>query len=217
MPRLRNPFREKGARQLTPSINPLSLWLFIGSAAALLGSPGPGIASLLAVGRSVGFAKSLRYFWGLQAGLAVAAGLCAAGLFSLLRLIPGAVQMLSMVAALYLIQLAYRIASAPIGAAAGADRVRPSFSAGLLLGFANPKAFLAFLALFASQTLLAGNQRADNLVKWLLVIAVMIAVDLIWLLIGASLRRATLRPRTERILNIVLGGLVAAAMLSTLL
>ena len=199
---------------MTPSIGLVSLCLFVGSAASLLGSPGPGIASLLAAGRSVGFSRSLGFFWGLQAGLAIAAGLCAAGLFSLLRLIPGTVQLLSVLAALYLFHLAYRIASAPVGIVAGPDRVKPSFAAGLLLGLSNPKAFIAFMALFASQTLLAGDQRADSVLKWLLVIAVMIAVDLIWLLVGASLRQAALRPQTERVLNLALGGLVAVATIS---
>ena len=56
-------------------------WLFfVLAAAALLGSPGPGIAALVAVGRSRGVIGGLRYFGAMQLGLAIAAGLTAAGL-----------------------------------------------------------------------------------------------------------------------------------------
>jgi threonine/homoserine/homoserine lactone efflux protein len=199
------------------SMNLIALGLFLISATALLGSPGPGIAALLAVGRSRGFPKGLNYFLGLQLGLAVIASLCAAGLLSLLDLVPGALRLIALIAGAYLLYIAWQIARAPVGAteagkAAGtSDRLFSSFGAGLLLGLSNPKAFIVFISLFASQTIIAGNQRADSVLKWQLVVTIMIAVDLAWLAIGARLRRARLRPATEQALNVTLGLLIVAA------
>jgi len=198
---------------MTMSVNTISLGLFIVSATALLGSPGPGIASLLAVGRTAGLVKGLTYYLGMQAGLAIAAGFCAVGLFSLLDLIPDALDVMAAMAAAYLLYLAYRIASAPVGVAITDGRFTSSFSAGLLLGLANPKAFIAFVSLFASQTIMTGDQRADATVKWLLVIVIMVVVDFIWLSVGTVLRRVSMRPGTERALNLTLGALIVAATL----
>jgi threonine/homoserine/homoserine lactone efflux protein len=61
-------------------------WLFVASAAALLGSPGPGIAALLAV-----------------------------GLVSLLAAFPFALRAMTVVSADYLLYLAYQVAAAPVG------------------------------------------------------------------------------------------------------
>ena len=52
-----------------------TVMVFTLAATALLGSPGPGIAALIAVGRSRGAIGGLRYFGSMQLGLALAAGL----------------------------------------------------------------------------------------------------------------------------------------------
>src|SRR5690349_15714695 len=65
-------------RNASMSWDHTALLLFLLAAIALLGSPGPVIVSLVATGRKSGFAGSLRYFLGIQAGLALAAGLSAA-------------------------------------------------------------------------------------------------------------------------------------------
>ena len=60
------------------------------SAIALLGSPGPGIAALLAVGRVEGWG-AWRFYAGLQLGLAMAFGATALGLLTLVEAVPFAV------------------------------------------------------------------------------------------------------------------------------
>ena len=190
--------------------------LFTLSAIALLGSPGPAIAVLVAIGRTEGFVRGLRYFTGLQLGLATAAGVSAAGLFSLIQLVPAAMQVLTIAAAIYLLWLAWKIASAPLGATDKEDSVAMSFGAGLFLGLSNPKAYIAFVSLFASQMIIAGSRDGDSLLKWGTVVAVMITVDCAWLAVGAGLRRARLSPRAERTLNVVLGIIIVGATLFSL-
>ena len=189
----------------------VALGLFVMSAVSLLGSPGPGIAALIAVGRTAGLARGLRYYAGLQIGLAAAAGLCAVGLFSLLAAFPDFLRALTIVATLYLVYLAYRIATAPVGSALAGKAPSSAPIAGFLLGVTNPKGYVAFVSLLASQSILAGAPTEDLFVKWLLIVAAMIVVDIAWLLAGVALHQATLQPRTERALNLALGAMILGA------
>ncbi|HEY5970670.1 MAG TPA: LysE family transporter, partial [Pseudoxanthomonas sp.] len=86
----------------------LSLGVFLLTATALLGSPGPGIAALVTIGRAEGFIRGLRYYAGLQVGLALAAGLSAGGMISVLRAFPAAMTAMTWVATAYLVYLACR-------------------------------------------------------------------------------------------------------------
>ena len=184
----------------------IALGLFLTAAVGLLGSPGPGIAALVAVGRARGLVGGLPYFLGLQLGLATAAGMTAAGLFSLRAAFPSALHVMTIAATVYLIYLAYRIASSAVGETAQASNgAHASPAAGFLLGVTNPKAYLAFASLLASYTLIKGSAQQDTFTKWFLLVAVMIVVDIIWLYVGVFLRGLILSPDSERVLNVTLG------------
>jgi threonine/homoserine/homoserine lactone efflux protein len=184
----------------------VALGLFLTAAVGLLGSPGPAIAALIAVGRSRGFVGGLPYFVGLQSGLAMAAGITTAGLFSLLAAFPSALRVMTIVATVYLIYLAWKIASSPVGETAQqGNGAHASPAAGFLLGVTNPKAYLAFASLLASYSLIKASAQQDALTKWILLVAVMIAVDIVWLYVGVFLRGLMLSPKAERALNVTLG------------
>jgi threonine/homoserine/homoserine lactone efflux protein len=203
-------------KPLSAPMNLIATTLFLLSAFALLGTPGPGIAALLVIGKLHGFVGSLRFFVGLQAGLAIAAVLCASGLLSVLSAVPTLTWVLTLAAVIYLGWLAWSIAMSPVPAAAATGEAVTTFTAGLLLGISNPKAYLAFTTLFASQTLISGSHAADAAFKWLLTIAVILIVDVAWLYAGARLGRVSLSPRIERYINVALGlTILAVALLST--
>lgn len=188
--------------------------LFLLAAVILLGSPGPAIAALLAVGRAAGFRRSMPFFWGLQAGLALGAAVSAAGLASLLLAFPFAVTAMSAIAALYLLWLAFKIGFAPVGnneSTGGAAATSPW--SGFLLGATNPKAYLAFISLMASHMIFPERPSWDAAVKGLWLVLIMIAVDLIWLYFGAVLGSVSLRPDTERALNYAMGATIALTAL----
>lgn len=193
----------------------LACGAFVLAATALLGSPGPGIVALVAVGRARGFLGGLRFYAGLQVGLAIAAGIAAAGVASVLQTIPAATVTMTIVATAYLVYLAYRIATSPVGSPGGEEAPSTSAVAGLLLGVINPKTLVAFASLFASQAIIKSSPQDDIMVKWVLCVIVMIVVDFAWLLAGAALHRWTLQPRTERALNLFLAlAIIAAAVLA---
>jgi threonine/homoserine/homoserine lactone efflux protein len=184
----------------------VALGIFLTAAVGLLGSPGPGIAALVAVGRARGLVGGLPYFLGLQLGLATAAGITAAGLLSLLAAFPSALRVMTIAATVYLIYLAYKIASSPVGETAQAGNgAHASPAAGFLLGVTNPKAYLAFASLLASYTLIKASAQQDSFTKWFLLVAVMIVVDIVWLYVGVFLRGLILSPNSERVLNVTLG------------
>jgi threonine/homoserine/homoserine lactone efflux protein len=191
-------------------------WLFMASAVALLGSPGPGIAALLAVGRVEGWG-SLRFYTGLQLGLAIAFGATAVGLLSVLEAAPFAVRAMTLLAAGYLTYVAYRIATGPVGSTLQRAQARSSLMSGFVLGIANPKAYVACASLLASQTLVEHDRQVDVLLKWFLCVMVAVVVDLAWLFVGVTLQRAALRPLTERILNLTLAATILLAAIFTLL
>lgn len=187
----------------------VAVGVFLTAAIGLLGSPGPAIAALIAVGRARGFVGGLPYFFGLQLGLATAAAIAAAGLFSLLSAFPAALKIMTIIGTIYLVYLAYKIALAPVGTkATESGGVHDSPAAGFVFGITNPKAYLAFASLLASYTLVQGDGQADALLKWFLIVVVMIVVDILWLYLGVSLGGLKLSLKGERALNVVLGLMV---------
>ena len=190
----------------------VSFAAFVLAAVALLGSPGPGIAALVAVGREKGVVRGLPFYGSLQLGLAIAAGLSAAGLASALEAAPTLGLILSVLATAYLLWLAWSIASAPLhDEAIGQSQARsPSAGTGFLLGVANPKAYVAFASLMGSFTLLA-DRLANAVTKWTICVAVMLIVDLAWMWAGAQLGSIKMSARSERLMNIAMGLAIVAA------
>jgi threonine/homoserine/homoserine lactone efflux protein len=188
----------------------LGLSLFTVAALVLLGSPGPAIAALVAVGRGKGFTQGLSFYGGLQVGLALAAGVSAAGLFSLIQTFPIITLTMSVIAALYLAYLSYKIAFAPVGVepTAGRSDFASTPLGGFVLGITNLKAYVAFVSLMASYSVIRANTFADSAAKWLLCVIVMIVVDIVWLWLGVIIQKANLNPRAERILNIAMGATI---------
>ncbi|MFD0860189.1 LysE family translocator [Roseovarius aquimarinus] len=185
------------------------------AAIGLLGSPGPAIAALLAVGKTHGLGGGLRFYGGLQIGLATAAAISAAGFVSLIVAVPATRVVMIVVATAYLLYLAYKIATAPVRAEpsdAEAAAPKGGFAlAGAVVGITNPKAYVAFASLMAPVTLVASTALGDGILKWLLVVLVMIVVDILWLLAGVALGRASLPPSIERGLNYILAAMIVAA------
>lgn len=194
--------------------------LYLLAAIALLASPGPAIAALIVVGRTQVWRSGFKFYCGLQIGLAAAAGLSVVGILAVLEAVPGAGITMAICSAIYLLYLAYKIATAPllVEGGAGHDGTENSFRsavysplAGVLLGLSNPKAYAAFLSLFASFILVEGDAGHDSLLKWGLCVGVCVVVDFMWLAIGVGLGKIRLSPFFERALNLAMAvGIVFA-------
>ena len=184
---------------------------FLLAAIALLGSPGPAIAALLAVGRNYGWGKGLGFFWGLQLGLASAAGITILGFFAVLQAFPWTLTTMSIIATAYLLYLAFKIATSASDETQTQSEQSPRLLAGTLLGITNPKAYVAFASLFASFQIFANSSVLDSTVKWVGVVIVMVLVDAAWLGIGVKLGELNMSAQSEKLMNYALAGAIVLA------
>ena len=119
-----------------------------------MGSPGPATISLAAMGAAFGFRVSLPYLAGIILGTATVLLMIAAGLTTLLLAFPKVLLVVSLIAAAYILYLAWKIATAPVGIDSNHQEAAPNFTSGFVLAIANPKAFAAIGAVYSGHTLL---------------------------------------------------------------
>ena len=111
-----------------------------------------------------------------------------------------------------LLYLAYRIATAPVGATAGTRAA--GWLPGFALAIANPKVYAAIGAVFSGHTLIADQATPDAVAKLTVLVVLMLLVHAAWWLFGAALAQQMRDPRRGRRLNLVFA---AALVLSIIL
>jgi threonine/homoserine/homoserine lactone efflux protein len=183
------------------------------AALAIMGSPGPATISLTALGSAHGIRRSVRYLVGIIAGTTIVLLAVATGLTAILLALPALHVGLIAVSAAYILWLAYHIATAPpLVAQVSGSRV-PTLSGGLLLGVANPKAWVAIAAVFAGATL-SESAAIDAAGKIALLTGTIVVINTSWLVAGAALAPLLRDARRARIIN---GTLAAALVVATAL
>jgi len=176
----------------------------IWASVVIMGSPGPSTMSVTAVGAAYGFRRSLGYACGLIVGTIVVLLVIAIGIVTIVLSIPHAAPMLVAVSAVYLLYLAFRIATAPPLAGQRGKLPPPAFAGGFLLAIANPKAYLAIAAVFAGTSIFGEDHALDAAVKTALLSAMIVTIHIGWLSAGASLSRILQDPTSSRIVNVSL-------------
>ena len=177
------------------AIVPLAL-----ESAGIMGSPGPATISLAATGSAYGIRRSLAYFAGIVAGTIIVLVAVATGVTATLLAAPAVRPVLIGVSAAYILWLAVRIATAPPLAAQRDDGNAPSLGGATLLAVANPKAWVAIAAVFASGRL-ADAASTDAAAKTVVLSAMIVLIMVAWLLAGASLAPVLRDPRRARVVN----------------
>jgi threonine/homoserine/homoserine lactone efflux protein len=153
---------------------------------------------------------------GIIVGTTIVLVAVATGITMALLAVPTLRNALIVISAAYILWLAYRVATAPPLAVQTAASRAPSLAGGTLLGVANPKAWVAIAAVFAS-TRLADTATADAAAKIAILTVMIILICTTWLIAGASLARLLLDPRRARIINIALAAaLIGATALAVL-
>lgn len=173
----------------------------------VMGSPGPSTISVTAVGAAFGLSRSIAYLSGLVAGTIAVLLAVAAGVVAVLLAVPQLAPVLLAASALYILYLAYRIATAPLLSMRDEAVAAPSFPGGVLLAVANPKAYVAIAAVFAGSTL-------DTALKIAVLAAMIVLIHLAWWLAGAAFARVFHDPVWSRRVNIAFA---AALVLTTVL
>lgn len=185
---------------------------FIIAAVALTGSPGPNTLALAATGAAFGMRRSLALFAGTLIGVVIVMMVTASGLTGLVLAQPGVGPVVRLLAAGYMLYLAYRIATAPPAGDDAATESPPGFVPGLFLGLGNPKAYAAMAALYSSFILLPEAPVADAAAKSIIIVIIMIVVGCIWLLVGTALTRSLRHPTLGRAINIAFAALLIVSV-----
>jgi threonine/homoserine/homoserine lactone efflux protein len=180
---------------------------------AVMGSPGPTTMSLVAVGSAFGVRRCLPYLAGIVLGTTAVLLAVATGVTAVLLAVPAIGSVLTAVAVVYIFWLAYHIATAPPLSEQPAAAGVPSVLGGAFLGIANPKAWIAIAAVFASATL-SPDAGADAAGKLALLTAMIVVIHVGWLLVGASIAPLLRNRRWSRVIN---GTLAAALVVATVL
>ena len=181
-----------------------------------MGSPGPATISLTAAGSAYGVRQSFTYLVGIIVGTTIVLVAVATGITATLLAVPAMRAVLIVISAAYILWLAYHVATAPPLAAQTAATDAPSLVGGTLLGVANPKAWIAIAAVFASAHL-ADTATTDAAAKIAVLTVMIILICTTWLIAGASLARSLRDPHRARIINTALAvALVGATALAIL-
>jgi threonine/homoserine/homoserine lactone efflux protein len=186
--------------------------LLLLAAFPLMGSPGPATLSLAATASVFGIGRSLWYLTGIILGTSAVLLMIATGITGILFAVPGVLPVLSVAALCYILYLAYRIATAPILTQDAAAETAPSAIGGLLLAIANPKAFAAIGAVYASVVIVPGQPGLDASLKVAALFGVIVIVNSSWLALGAVLARLLRHPRSGRAINIFFAALLVLSV-----
>ena len=178
----------------------------------LLGSPGPATLSLAAVGATVGFTRGLGYLYGILSGLIVVilgAGFGIAAVFSRL---PRLAFVIQVAGGIYLLWIAYRIAAAPpLEEQSSTRQSLPSFTDGLILNLLNPKAYVAFFAVFSQFRLPFENSFVSFTSTGAICFALGVLVDILWLWVGDLMRLKFANPRSSRVIRVMFAIMIVVA------
>ncbi|PTM38665.1 LysE family translocator [Bosea sp. 124] len=175
-------------------------------------SPGGATTLATASGANFGLRRSLPLITGIAAGLAVMAASAAGGLAGILLAVPSLQTLMKAGGSLYLLWLAWQTAGRGSPRIAK-DTAEPiGFLGGVGLLWINPKGWAMTLGAAASFAMLAeGPLHQALLLGFVFGLCALISLSA-WCAAGFLLARALRTDRQWRILNIVLGILLAASI-----
>lgn len=168
-------------------------------------TPGPNNFMLMASGINFGWRRTLPHIAGISFGFLLLLLAIGFGIGALLRSMPALATGMKIASALYLLWLAWKIASAKPASTWSQERGQPmSFVQAALFQWINPKAWaIAFAAMAAYVT-------ADQPTLSVLIVAVAFTLVnvpsvSVWVGFGIALRRLLSDPRKLRMVNIAMG------------
>jgi threonine/homoserine/homoserine lactone efflux protein len=184
----------------------LAGFAFVGSI-----TPGPNNSLLWASGIRFGFRRTARHVVGTAVGMGALVLAVAGGIGVVLLAVPGADLALKVIGSVYLVYLAYRIASGQGGKLAVVSRPLGVLS-GAAFQFANPKAWL--FALAAVGTFLPPNLAPAVAALTLAATSavVILGTAAVWAAGGAALNRVVENRRAQRAVSVALALILAASV-----
>ncbi|GAB3117234.1 LysE family translocator [Novispirillum itersonii] len=188
---------------------------------ALVGSITPGPVNIIATasGARFGLRRTLPHVTGATVGYVLVVAVTGLTLAEATRLLPQVSRIMALGGALFLLWMAFRIATAPVTAADAADTqaTPPRLTDGALVQILNPKAWL--WAMSGVGLFVSGPDRAAGamLALFCLLSFAMCFVGVgSWAVLGHLIRQALAAPERQRWFNRAMGALLAASVLPLL-
>ena len=176
--------------------------------AAAAFSPGPNNAICAAISANRGWRGAMPFVLGVTAGFPAMVGIFGLGVGAAFSEFPELHLWVKVAGALFLLWMAWRIATARGVGRASAGRRAPGFWDAVIFQWVNPKA-LAFAASLTATYVRPENLQGDAATLALMAALVTFPANGSWALAGAALGRALTTPRRLRIFNGAMGALLA--------
>jgi threonine/homoserine/homoserine lactone efflux protein len=175
-------------------------------------TPGPNNVMLAASGANFGFRQSSQHMLGVVTGASFLLYAVALGMGALFVALPALQLAIKIAGALFLLYLAWRIATATPGAADATHAKPLSFLAAFGFQFANPKAWT--ITAGAASTFMPTDINAAFAAGILAATFAVVAVPavIIWTAFGVGIGRFLKSPRAHRLFNGAMGLLLVATV-----
>jgi threonine/homoserine/homoserine lactone efflux protein len=176
-------------------------------------TPGPNNILLTASGVNFGFARTIPHLLGVDVGFLILLAVFAGGLGLVFAALPALQLALKIAGALYMLWLAWKVASAkPVEGECGAPGRPMTFLQAAAFQWVNPKAVVA--ALSGVAVYMRPGHALNDFVIVLGVFALSTVLSTAtWAGFGVALRQVLRNPKHARIFNVSMGLLLAASII----
>ena len=184
---------------------PLSVFALVSSI-----TPGPNNLMLMASGVNFGALRTVPHALGVCVGFTVMVGLVGLGLMRVFDAIPYSHDILKVVSSLYLLYLAYKLATTQSLGGAGASGTPMTFWQAAVFQWVNPKAWTMALT---AMTVYAGDGSLQVVLLITLVFGLVNAPSIsVWVVAGERLRQFLSTPTRMRGFNLLMAALLVASL-----
>lgn len=177
------------------------------------GTPGPNNTIALASGASFGFRKTIPTIIGVNAGFPTMILVVGLGLSGVLAQWPWVLDVLRPIGVLYLLWLAWKIASGPTDLQQRRAGKPPGVVQMALFQFVNPKAWTLAVAALSAYTGFWDSFLVEILVLAVMALVVGAPCTAFWALLGVGAGRFISTPQQMRIFNLVMAALLVLSLL----
>jgi threonine/homoserine/homoserine lactone efflux protein len=173
-------------------------------------TPGPNNLMLMASGTNFGIRRTLPHFWGVILGFTALILLVGLGLSQIFVAFPVAQTVLKVVSALYMLYLAWKIATAPPPGEGKARGEPMTFWQAIMFQWVNPKGWS--MALTAVSAYVVGYSVWGYVFVAVVLGLTSIVASGLWMVAGVQLRRFLADPRALRTFNVCMALLLVASL-----
>jgi threonine/homoserine/homoserine lactone efflux protein len=180
-------------------------------------TPGPNNVMIMSSGVNYGTKASIPHYLGICLGFPFMVLLVGLGFGVVFDRYPNLHQLIKVAGVLYLLWLAWHIASAEPKAIEKGDRKPLSFWQAVLFQWVNAKAWVMATGAVAAFTTVQGNALVEVFAITLAFLLVAFPCVGLWLVLGSVLRKLLTNPIMQRIFNVSMGLLLVASIIPVLI